>query len=117
MLAEGRRRALNAERRLRKANEWRDRLESAHGGMLNLRDCAERFDLRMSQQRRVVEDRHRVATDAVDQRDQLLARAIFERLLPDGFHLGRIPADTRSLAAKIVETRVAEHVLHPKFEQ
>src|SRR5712692_10265648 len=117
MLAEGRRRALNPERRLRKANERRDRLESARSGMLNLCDCAERFDLRMSQQRRVVEDRHRVTADAVDQRDQLLARAIFERLLPDWFHLGRVPADTRSMAAIIVETRVGEQVLHPKLEQ
>src|ERR1700731_3025331 len=117
MLSEGRRWALDAERRLRKANERRDRLESAHGGMLNLGDCAERFDLRMSQQRRIIEDWHRVTADAVDQRDQLLARAIFERLFPDGFHLGRVPADTRSLAATVVETRVAEHVLHPKLEQ
>src|SRR5260370_10878553 len=117
MLAEGRWRALDAERRLRKANERRDRLESTHRGMLNLGDCAERFDLRMSQQRRVVEDWHRVTADTMDQRDQLLARAIFECLLPDWFHLGRLPADTRSLAAHIVKTRVADHVLHPKLEQ
>src|SRR5260370_17908459 len=91
--------------------------EGAHGGMLNLEGCAKRCARGMSKKRRVVEDGHRVTADTMDQRDQLLARAIFERLLPDGFHLGRVPADTRSLAAKIVKTRVADHVLHPKLEQ
>ena len=80
MLPQRRRRHLDRVPSFRKARDRTHRFEAACCRVIDFRDCSKRRDLGMSQQGRVVHDRHGVAAYTLDQID-ISSRVRFAKAL------------------------------------
>ena len=73
MLPQRRRRHSDRVLSFRKARDRSHRFEAACYRVIDFRDCSKRSDLGMSQQGRVVHERHGVSSYTLDQIDDLFA--------------------------------------------
>src|SRR6266568_3236545 len=101
-------RAVDLRRRVRKPPDRSDRLERANGGMVDLLHDVELLHLRVSTERRIGHERHRVPIELMDEAHDLLVGHLFERLFPDRFHLGGVAANTGGFAAEPGKTGIVD---------